>query len=148
MQWELEVEEYQRFDCHPEENADEAKCKAKGCIWMVSDDTDSVLIQIYTLFPNSIAKQTEGNKSLSPMLFFSFPTQTSNIERVPWCFYPKDYGYNVETVKESNSGMTIDITRNKKYRSSGRPESLDIDTLRVEIHYHSSDMLQFKVCVS
>lgn len=69
------------------------------------------------------------------------------MERAPWCFYPKDYGYTVTTTKETNSGMTVDITRNKKYRSSGRPESVDIDTLRVEIRYHSSDMLQFKVCI-
>eukprot|EP00064_Thunnus_orientalis_P008511 superscaffoldBa00001014_g8534 len=104
VQWELDMEEYQRFDCHPEEHADEAKCKARGCIW-----------------------------------------EPSNIERVPWCFYPKDYGYMVTATKETNSGMTIDITRNKKYRSSGRPESPDIDTLRVEIHYHNGHMLQFKV---
>ncbi|XP_044210999.1 maltase-glucoamylase, intestinal [Thunnus albacares] len=104
VQWELDMEEYQRFDCYPEEHADEAKCKARGCIW-----------------------------------------EPSNIERVPWCFYPKDYGYMVTATKETNSGMTIDITRNKKYRSSGRPESPDIDTLRVEIHYHSGHMLQFKI---
>ncbi|XP_070761323.1 sucrase-isomaltase, intestinal [Enoplosus armatus] len=104
VRWELVAEEYQRFDCYPEEHADEAKCKARGCIW-----------------------------------------KTSTIERVPWCFYPKDYGYTVTAAKETNSGMTVDITRNKKYRSSGRPESPDIDTLRVEIHYHSSDMLQFKI---
>ncbi|KAM6931697.1 sucrase-isomaltase, intestinal isoform 1-T2 [Lycodopsis pacificus] len=95
---------YQRFDCHPEENADEAKCKARGCIW-----------------------------------------EQSTIERVPSCFYPKDYGYTVTSVSNSNSGMAVDITRNKKYRSSGRPESPDIDTLRVGIYYHSSDMLQFKI---
>lgn len=41
----------------------------------------------------------------------------------------------------------MDLSRNTKYRSSGRPDSPDIDTLRVEIRYHSSDMLQFKVCV-
>ncbi|XP_053176409.1 sucrase-isomaltase, intestinal isoform X1 [Scomber japonicus] len=104
VQWELEVDEYQRFDCYPEDNADEAKCKARGCIW-----------------------------------------EPSNLERVPWCFYPQDYGYMVTRTEETNSGMTINISRNKKYRSSGRPESPDIDTLRVEIHYHSSDMLQFKI---
>lgn len=94
----------------------------------------------------AIAEQT-GVKISLPCAFVSFPTQPSNIERVPWCFYPKDYGYMVTATKETNSGMTIDITRNKKYRSSGRPESPDIDTLRVEIHYHSGHMLQFKVCV-
>ncbi|XP_022623710.1 maltase-glucoamylase, intestinal-like [Seriola dumerili] len=104
VQWELVEEDYQRFDCHPEEHADEAKCKARGCIWKPSS-TDSV----------------------------------------PWCFYPKDYGYTVTATKPTASGMTVDITRNKKYRSSGRPDSPDIDKLRVEIRYHSGDMLQFKI---
>lgn len=35
VQWDTMAEDYQRFDCHPEENADEAKCKARGCIWKV-----------------------------------------------------------------------------------------------------------------
>ncbi|GLD74046.1 sucrase-isomaltase, intestinal [Lates japonicus] len=104
VRWELVTEEYQRFDCYPEEHADEAKCKARGCIW-----------------------------------------EPSNIERVPWCFYPKDYGYTVTGKQETSSGMKIDITRNKKHRSIGRPGSPDIDTLRVEVHYHSGDMLQFKI---
>ena len=43
--------------------------------------------------------------------------------------------------------MTFDITRNTKYRSSGRPDSPDIDHLRVEVRYHSEHILQFKVCV-
>ncbi|XP_068440776.1 sucrase-isomaltase, intestinal isoform X2 [Clinocottus analis] len=104
VQWELELEENHRFDCHPEEHADETKCKARGCIW-----------------------------------------KPSTVELAPWCFYPQDFGYTATGVTESNSGMTFGITRNKKYRSSGRPESPDIDTLRVEIRYHSSDMLQFKI---
>uniref|UniRef100_A0A3Q2V8W7 alpha-glucosidase n=1 Tax=Haplochromis burtoni TaxID=8153 RepID=A0A3Q2V8W7_HAPBU len=89
-----------RINCHPEDNADQAKCEARGCIWDVS---------------------------------------------APNCIYPEDYGYNVTSLRESNEGMTIDIIRNTKYRSSGRPQSRDIDTLRVDIKYHSSDMLQFKI---
>ncbi|KAF7653977.1 hypothetical protein LDENG_00076250, partial [Lucifuga dentata] len=104
VQWDQVLEEYTRFDCHPEEHANETKCQARGCVWEPTD-----------------------------------------IERVPWCFYPKDYGYNVIAIKETVSGATLDITRNKKYKSSGRPGSPDIDTLRVEIRYHSSDMLQFKI---
>ncbi|XP_068602006.1 sucrase-isomaltase, intestinal [Brachionichthys hirsutus] len=104
VQWELVLADYQRFDCHPEEHGDEAKCKARGCIW-----------------------------------------EPSIVERVPWCFYPKDYGYTVAATTETASGMTVDITRNRKYRSSGRPDSPDVDTLRVDIRYHSVDMLQFKI---
>lgn len=35
VQWELVKEDYQRFDCFPEGNADQGKCLAKGCIWEV-----------------------------------------------------------------------------------------------------------------
>ncbi|KAK2912661.1 sucrase-isomaltase, intestinal-like [Channa argus] len=104
VKWETAQEDYQRFDCYPEENANETKCKDRGCIW-----------------------------------------EKSNIPHVPWCFYPKDYGYTVTTTEETNSGMIVNITRNMKYRSSGRPDSPDINTLCVMIHYHTSDMLQFKI---
>lgn len=75
----------------------------------------------------------------------SVPIQPSAVERAPWCFYPKDYGYTFTPVENTPSGMTVDITRNGKYRSSGRPGSPDIDKLRVQIWYLSSDMLRFKV---
>ncbi|KAM4628069.1 sucrase-isomaltase, intestinal [Polymixia lowei] len=104
VKWDQTEAEYQRFDCHPEEHADEAKCRARGCIW-----------------------------------------EPAQLDRVPWCFYPKDYGYTAATVTETDSGMTFDITRNRKHRSSNRPGSPDIDTLRVEIRYHSGHMLQFKI---
>uniref|UniRef100_A0AAQ5XRX1 alpha-glucosidase n=1 Tax=Amphiprion ocellaris TaxID=80972 RepID=A0AAQ5XRX1_AMPOC len=104
IEWQVPKLEYQRIDCHPEENANEAKCTARGCIWKPSDEP-----------------------------------------KVPFCYYPDDYGYTVSTVTETDSGMTLDITRNMKYRSSGRPDSPDIDKLRVAVYYHSSDMLQFKI---
>ncbi|XP_013863590.1 maltase-glucoamylase, intestinal [Austrofundulus limnaeus] len=104
VQWDVKAEDYHRFDCHPEENADEAKCQARGCIW-----------------------------------------KPSSIDLVPWCFYPNDYGYAVTTIEETNSSITADISRNMKYRSSGRPNSPDINNLRVQILYHTSHMLQFKI---
>ncbi|KAK7909767.1 hypothetical protein WMY93_014451 [Mugilogobius chulae] len=103
IQWDQSVPEFQRFDCHPEENADEAKCKARGCIW-----------------------------------------EPSNLEKVPWCYYPDDYGYTYTTFAETDSGITLDITRNIKYRSTNRAGSPDIDKLRVQVFYHTSDLLQFK----
>uniref|UniRef100_A0A4W5NR19 Maltase n=1 Tax=Hucho hucho TaxID=62062 RepID=A0A4W5NR19_9TELE len=94
------VPETQRFDCYPEPNSDETKCRARGCIWGVG---------------------------------------------VPWCYFPEDYGYTATTVTEQPSGLSFDITRNAGLQSSGRPESPDINTLRVEITYHSADLLQFKI---
>uniref|UniRef100_A0A3P8UQR8 Maltase n=1 Tax=Cynoglossus semilaevis TaxID=244447 RepID=A0A3P8UQR8_CYNSE len=100
VHWELR----DSLNCHPEEDANEANCTARGCIWG----------------PSSITGE-------------------------PWCIYPKDYGYTAERVEETDSGISVNITRNKKYGSSGRPGSPDIDNLRVQITYHSSDMLQFKI---
>lgn len=76
---------------------------------------------------------------------FSFTFQPTSVKKVPWCIYPKDYGYIVTAENSTADGMTVDIMRNKNYSSSGRPDSPDIDKLRVEIRYHSGDMLQFKV---
>ncbi|KAJ8280469.1 hypothetical protein GJAV_G00054930 [Gymnothorax javanicus] len=94
----------ERFDCHPEEDADEAKCKARGCIWQPTTATGA-----------------------------------------PWCFYPVNYGYRVEQVAEEDSGISIDIRRDIKQRTTHRAGSPDIDLLRVEIRYLSDKMLQFKI---
>ncbi|XP_023817356.1 sucrase-isomaltase, intestinal [Oryzias latipes] len=104
VQWDSVTLDYQRVDCHPEENSNEAECKKRGCLWEVSA-----------------------------------------AENVPWCFYPDDYGYNVLNYAETTTGIRVDINRNTRYRSSGRPDSPDIDSLRVEINYHTGDMLQFKI---
>lgn len=40
VKWDTKPAEYERFDCHPEEGVDEAKCKARGCIWKVGNHSD------------------------------------------------------------------------------------------------------------
>uniref|UniRef100_A0A672GPR3 alpha-glucosidase n=1 Tax=Salarias fasciatus TaxID=181472 RepID=A0A672GPR3_SALFA len=107
VEWETESNEYERFNCHPEDDADESKCKARGCEWKVRDEILNV--------------------------------------SVPWCFYPKDHGYTIGGIRQTSTGMTVEIIQNVKYRSSGRPKSPDINLLRAEIVYHSSDMFQFKI---
>uniref|UniRef100_A0A8C6T5C8 alpha-glucosidase n=1 Tax=Neogobius melanostomus TaxID=47308 RepID=A0A8C6T5C8_9GOBI len=104
VQWNQDAAEFQRIDCHPEDNADEAKCKARGCNW-----------------------------------------EPTSLEKVPWCFYPKDYGYIYSNLVESPQGFTLDLNRNKKHRSIDRAGSPDIDKLRVQVFYHTGDMLQFKI---
>ncbi|XP_023648457.2 sucrase-isomaltase, intestinal isoform X1 [Paramormyrops kingsleyae] len=69
------------------------------------------------------------------------PTDTT---RVPWCFYPTDYGYAVLKVENNTIGWKVDIQRDPKLQSR-RPDSPDIDKLRVEINYLSGAMLQFKI---
>ncbi|XP_015233743.1 PREDICTED: sucrase-isomaltase, intestinal [Cyprinodon variegatus] len=106
VQWTMtaspEIPELERFDCHPEEHADENKCRARGCLWKKSE--------------------TAG---------------------VPWCYYANDYGYSSKVISSTSSGITLDLTRNT--RISSRPDSPDINNLRVQIWYHKSDMLQFKI---
>ncbi|KAJ7995347.1 hypothetical protein DPEC_G00243620 [Dallia pectoralis] len=96
--------EYQRFDCYPEPNADEAKCLARGCLW-----------------------------------------KPSTIDRVPSCYFPEDYGYTATGMTEEPSGWSFEITRNANLRSSARVDSPDVNTLKVEIKYHSADLLQFRI---
>ncbi|KAJ8410764.1 hypothetical protein AAFF_G00187210 [Aldrovandia affinis] len=103
VKW-TDVPDNEKFNCHPEDDSDRAKCKARGCIW-----------------------------------------EESLVPGVPWCFYPSDYGYTVDTVEVNGSGMSFDIHRNIKHQAARRTESPDIDHLRVEIRYLSDHMLQFKV---
>lgn len=35
VQWDLVMADYHRFDCYPEEDANETKCTARGCLWEV-----------------------------------------------------------------------------------------------------------------
>lgn len=65
MAWDLDPvdEAYQRFDCYPEENSDEAKCKARGCIWQVRGDMDDSHTHILTLAIFSVTKQLEKQAS-------------------------------------------------------------------------------------
>lgn len=49
LRWELAEE---LFDCHPEENVDQTKCRDRGCLWMVHMHT-------HTLFLFSFIKQPE-----------------------------------------------------------------------------------------
>ncbi|XP_072551280.1 sucrase-isomaltase, intestinal [Salminus brasiliensis] len=70
--------------------------------------------------------------------------QSSNLEGVPWCYFPADYGYTADTPQETPSGWSFDIVRNNLYPIP-RMASRDIDTLRVEITYLSSHSLRFKI---
>uniref|UniRef100_A0A8C5Q0B1 alpha-glucosidase n=1 Tax=Leptobrachium leishanense TaxID=445787 RepID=A0A8C5Q0B1_9ANUR len=36
VEWDQILSEYEKFDCHPQPDADEAKCVALGCIWQAS----------------------------------------------------------------------------------------------------------------
>ncbi|XP_028650310.2 sucrase-isomaltase, intestinal [Erpetoichthys calabaricus] len=104
IDWNVNPNELERFDCHPEENANEAACLARNCIW---------------------------KPAVTP--------------KVPWCFYPEDYGYIVSEVVHIPQGIRATITRNTAYVSPYGSSSPPIDVLQVDIKYLSNYMLQFKI---
>ncbi|XP_027028042.2 sucrase-isomaltase, intestinal [Tachysurus fulvidraco] len=70
--------------------------------------------------------------------------QPSNLNGVPWCYFPTDYGYIAELAEEMEGGWNFIIKRNNKYPVP-RVSSRDIDTLGVEITYLSGHSLRFKI---
>uniref|UniRef100_A0A8B9T872 P-type domain-containing protein n=1 Tax=Anas platyrhynchos TaxID=8839 RepID=A0A8B9T872_ANAPL len=69
-------------------------------------------------------------------------TSSSN---VPYCFYGSDNSYSVSGVQYTASGLVANLTyTNTMARAFGRSTS-PISTLRLEVIYHSNDMLQFKI---
>ncbi|KAG8445217.1 hypothetical protein GDO86_010120 [Hymenochirus boettgeri] len=103
VEWNQINNEFERFDCHPEPNADETKCASRGCIW-----------------------------------------KPSSISKVPYCYFPSDYGYRVEKEQSTSSGITVDIYKDPT-SSQYRNLLPHISPLRVEVKYHENNMLQFKI---
>ncbi|XP_067898281.1 maltase-glucoamylase [Heterodontus francisci] len=105
VQWNSSV--FERIDCHPEENANEAACIDRGCKWASS----------------------------------SKPSE-------PYCFYPGDYGYLLNTVKgvrQTENGMSAEIQRNIKYPERYKGQTPTVDVLKVAVTYLSDNMLNFKI---
>ncbi|XP_066540681.1 sucrase-isomaltase, intestinal [Hoplias malabaricus] len=103
VSWKTVISDFERFDCHPEDNASEETCRNRGCIW-----------------------------------------NPSNLNRVPSCYYPKDYGYITQSVQQTEGGLIVNIVRNNKYATQ-RAASREINTLKVEITYLSAHSLRFKI---
>ncbi|XP_075905811.1 sucrase-isomaltase, intestinal [Nelusetta ayraudi] len=104
--------------------------------WAVSEES-----QRFDCLP-----QLNGNKTAC--LARGCIWKPTTIKKVPWCFYPKDHGYNVNTTKfeVTDTGFTLDIVRNAKFNQSSAPVgSPDINTLRVQVFYSSATMLRFKI---
>ncbi|XP_073709957.1 sucrase-isomaltase, intestinal isoform X1 [Misgurnus anguillicaudatus] len=70
--------------------------------------------------------------------------KTSAIPNAPSCYYPAAYGYKASKVNDTSSGWTIDLERNTDYPPQ-RPQSPDINKLRVEITYLSGHSLRWKI---
>lgn len=63
---------------------------------------------------------------------------------VPHCYYPSNYGYSVSNIQNTADGVTADLSRDTTFPNPYL-ESAPIDLLRLEVTYHSDNMLQFKV---
>ncbi|KAJ6660960.1 hypothetical protein lerEdw1_016980 [Lerista edwardsae] len=63
---------------------------------------------------------------------------------VPHCFYPSNYGYSVTNIQNTTDGVTADLSRDTTFPNP-YPDSAPIDLLRLEVTYHSNNMLQFKI---
>lgn len=70
--------------------------------------------------------------------------QPTNLNGVPYCYFPMDYGYISGPAQEMPSGWSFNIRWNDKYPVP-RILSRDINTLQVEITYLSGHSLRFKV---
>ncbi|XP_066565478.1 sucrase-isomaltase, intestinal isoform X2 [Amia ocellicauda] len=68
--------------------------------------------------------------------------ETSSTAKVPWCFFPQDYGYIASKISETPSGMSYELRRNTKYPNN-RLKS--VETIRLEINYLNDHLLRFKI---
>ncbi|XP_072852258.2 sucrase-isomaltase, intestinal isoform X2 [Pogona vitticeps] len=64
---------------------------------------------------------------------------------IPHCFYPRNYGYSVSNIQNSNVGLSADLQRNTEFPNPYGTRSPPVDQLRLEMKYHYNDMLQFKI---
>ncbi|XP_054838775.1 sucrase-isomaltase, intestinal [Eublepharis macularius] len=64
---------------------------------------------------------------------------------IPFCYYPPGYGYTVNQVLYSSSGLEANLGRNGASARHSKATTSPINTLRLEVKYHENNMLQFKI---
>ncbi|KFZ65954.1 Maltase-glucoamylase, intestinal, partial [Podiceps cristatus] len=73
-------------------------------------------------------------------------TEDTSSPGVPFCYYNgSDNPYSVADVIYTSSGVTANLTFNKKNLRAYEKSTLPISTLRLEVKYHNNHMLQFKI---
>lgn len=63
---------------------------------------------------------------------------------VPHCYYPSNYGYTVTNIQNTTHGVTADLARDTSFPNPYNG-STPINLLRLEVTFHSNNMLQFKI---
>ncbi|XP_015266282.1 PREDICTED: sucrase-isomaltase, intestinal [Gekko japonicus] len=71
--------------------------------------------------------------------------QSTSNPGIPHCFYPPNYGYTVEQVLYSASGLVANLGRPITSTRHAKATITPINTLRLEVKYHENNMLQFKI---
>ncbi|KAM4693329.1 maltase-glucoamylase-like [Discoglossus pictus] len=87
----------------------------------------------------------ESNASEESCLNRGCIWQATSTPKVPFCYYPSNYGYNVGNVQNAPHGMTIDLNKGSQVLPRYGRVSPPINNLRVEVKYHENHMLQFKI---
>lgn len=105
-----------KFDCYPEDGANESRCKARGCCWV----------------PKKKLLNEEHNEN----------NRTQNTPlNVPYCFYPLIYGgYKFINITETPSGSVSFLQRTFK-----SPYPDDVAVIRMDIRYEAERRLRIKV---
>jgi hypothetical protein len=108
-----------KFDCYPEDGANESRCKARGCCWV---SKKRILLN----------KGSIGNNS------------TQHIQmNVPYCFYPPGYGgYKFINVTETPFGSISFLQRTFK-----SPYPDDVTVIRMDVRYETKQRLRIKVMI-
>ncbi|KAI6059689.1 Maltase-glucoamylase, intestinal-like isoform X1 [Aix galericulata] len=64
---------------------------------------------------------------------------------VPYCYYGSDNSYSISDVQYTASGLVANLTYANTTAGAFERSTSPIGTLRLEVIYHSNDMLQFKI---
>ncbi|KAL9985311.1 hypothetical protein ACROYT_G007700 [Oculina patagonica] len=95
-----------RFDCYPEDDANEQRCLSRGCCWAKPSIVDDE----------------------APL-------------DMPYCFYPKDYGYQLVNKQKTQTGYLLSLAK----KGHAGPYGNDIENLAVDVRFEAKDRLHFKI---
>ena len=100
-----------RFDCYPDSGATEDKCEGRGCCWKEASQ-------------------------LSNAYEFRIKVPLN----VPYCFYPKNFGYKLVNKQETDTGFLLDLQMQQKGPYGG-----DIGNLKVDVRLETEYRVHVKV---
>lgn len=69
--------------------------------------------------------------------------QETEPNTAPFCFFSDNYGYSVERVESTNTGMLVDVNKS----NSTLPYPKEVHKLRMEVFYEKKYRIRVKVCM-